>query len=236
MNIYNELIKSISSPGPSLIGLIDPDEKNKDFLDVQLNYINENQYCAVFVGGSLFMDSKFDKRIDILRSKTKLPLISFPSSSSHIHKKFDAILFLSLISGRNPQYLIGEHINSAPIIHSLGLESIPVGYILLDGGGRSSVEVMSNTRSLPMEKVDIIIAHALASEYLGHKFIYLECGSGASKCINLNLLEKVKKTINIPIIVGGGVKNENDIKKLHNSGADLIVIGTMIEKNSKKQG
>ena len=95
---------------------------------------------------------------------------------------------------------------------------------------------MSNTKSLPMEKVDIIIAHALASEYLGHKFIYLECGSGASKCINLKLLEKVKKTINIPIIVGGGVKNENDIKKLYNYGADLIVIGTMIEKNSKKLG
>ncbi|MBJ48386.1 MAG: phosphoglycerol geranylgeranyltransferase [Candidatus Marinimicrobia bacterium] len=227
-------MNSISDSKPSVIGLIDPDKKNHNLIKNQLRYINENDFCSVLVGGSLLMDSNFDDRINYISSKTNLPLISFPSSSSQLHKKFDAILFLSLISGRNPQYLIGEHVNSAPIIHSLGIESIPVGYILIDGGGLSSVELMSNTRSLPMEKVDIIIAHALASQYLGHKFIYLECGSGAKNAIDLNLLQQIKKTVSIPLIVGGGVKNKDDIKNLYNSGADLIVVGTMIEQTSKQ--
>ena len=227
-------MNSISDSKPSVIGLIDPDKKNHNLIKNQLRYINENDFCSVLVGGSLLMDSNFDDRINYISSKTNLPLISFPSSSSQLHKKFDAILFLSLISGRNPQYLIGEHVNSAPIIYSLGIESIPVGYILIDGGGLSSVELMSNTRSLPMEKVDIIIAHALASQYLGHKFIYLECGSGAKNAIDLNLLQQIKKTVNIPLIVGGGVKNKDDIKNLYNSGADLIVVGTMIEQSSKQ--
>jgi len=227
-------MNSISDSKPSVIGLIDPDKKNHNLIKNQLRYINENDFCSVLVGGSLLMDSNFDDRINYISSKTNLPLISFPSSSSQLHKKFDAILFLSLISGRNPQYLIGEHVNSAPIIYSLGIESIPVGYILIDGGGLSSVELMSNTRSLPMEKVDIIIAHALASQYLGHKFIYLECGSGANNAIDLNLLQQIKKTVNIPLIVGGGVKNKDDIKNLYNSGADLIVVGTMIEQSSKQ--
>ncbi len=227
-------MNSISDSKPSVIGLIDPDKKNHNLIKNQLRYINENDFCSVLVGGSLLMDSNFDDRINYISSKTNLPLISFPSSSSQLHKKFDAILFLSLISGRNPQYLIGEHVNSAPIIYSLGIESIPVGYILIDGGGLSSVELMSNTRSLPMEKVDIIIAHALASQYLGHKFIYLECGSGAKNAIDLNLLQQIKKTVSIPLIVGGGVKNKDDIKNLYNSGADLIVVGTMIEQSSKQ--
>lgn len=227
-------MNSISDSKPSVIGLIDPDKKNHNLIKNQLRYINENDFCSVLVGGSLLMDSNFDDRINYISSKTNLPLISFPSSSSQLHKKFDAILFLSLISGRNPQYLIGEHVNSAPIIYSLGIESIPVGYILIDGGGLSSVELMSNTRSLPMEKVDIIIAHALASQYLGHKFIYLECGSGAKNAIDLNLLQQIKKTVSIPLIVGGGVKNKDDIKNLYNSGADLIVVGTMIEQTSKQ--
>jgi len=227
-------MNSISDSKPSVIGLIDPDKKNHNLIKNQLRYINENDFCSVLVGGSLLMDSNFDDRINYISSKTNLPLISFPSSSSQLHKKFDAILFLSLISGRNPQYLIGEHVNSAPIIYSLGIESIPVGYILIDGGGLSSVELMSNTRSLPMEKVDIIIAHALASQYLGHKFIYLECGSGAKNAIDLNLLQQIKKMVSIPLIVGGGVKNKDDIKNLYNSGADLIVVGTMIEQSSKQ--
>ena len=227
-------MNSISDSKPSVIGLIDPDKKNHNLIKNQLRYINENDFCSVLVGGSLLMDSNFDDRINYISSKTNLPLISFPSSSSQLHKNFDAILFLSLISGRNPQYLIGEHVNSAPIIYSLGIESIPVGYILIDGGGLSSVELMSNTRSLPMEKVDIIIAHALASQYLGHKFIYLECGSGAKNAIALNLLQQIKKTVSIPLIVGGGVKNKDDIKNLYNSGADLIVVGTMIEQSSKQ--
>ena len=119
----------------------------------------------------MIMDSHYNKRIKIIKNNTELPLISFPSSAIQINKNFDAILFLSLISGRNPQYLIGEQVLSAPIIHDLKIETISVGYILLDGGRRTSVEVISNTCPLPMENYDLIIAHALASQYLGHKLI-----------------------------------------------------------------
>ena len=196
MNIYQTLLNVLqksSSKECNLIALIDPDKKNKTTLASQINYIkNNHHFCAVFVGGSLIMDSGYRDRVKAIKESVDLPVIAFPSSSSQINENFDAILFLSLISGRNPHYLIGEHIISAPIIYDLNIETIPVGYILLDGGKRTSVELISNTRSLPMDNYDTIIAHALASQYLGHKFIYLECGSGASNSINLDLIKKNK--------------------------------------------
>ena len=239
MNIYQNLLNVLQSSSLkecNLIALIDPDKKNKDTLESQVSYIKKsNHFCAVFIGGSLIMDSGYKNRIKLIKKSLDLPVIAFPSSSSQINENFDAILFLSLISGRNPHYLIGEHIISAPIIYDLNIETIPVGYILLDGGKRTSVELISNTQSLPMDNYDIIIAHALASQYLGHKFIYLECGSGANSSVNLKLLSLIKDYIDIPIIVGGGIKNEQDISSINSAGADFIVIGSMIEQKIKNE-
>ena len=229
MTIYDKLIGSKDKTKKRSIALLDPDKKNDDNLKKQIDYINYNDFCAILVGGSLIMDSKYNGRINIIKQNTDLPLISFPSSASQINSSFDAVFFISLISGRNPQYLIGEQVISAPIIHDFKIETIPVGYILLDGGMRTSVEIISNTKPLPMDKVDIVVAHALASQYLGHKFLYLECGSNSKRIIDLNLLSEVKDCLDIPIIVGGGVKDENDMHSIYEAGADFIVVGSMIE-------
>jgi len=229
MIVYNKLIDLKNQDKKRLIALLDPDKKNNDSLKKQIEYINYNNFCAILIGGSLMMDSKYSARVETIKKNTDLPLISFPSSASQISDKFDAVFFISLISGRNPQYLIGEQILSAPIIYDFKIETIPVGYILLDGGSRTSVEIISNTKPLPMDKTDIVIAHALASQYLGHKFIYLECGSNSKKSIDLNLLSEVKNCVDIPVIVGGGVKNEDDICGIFDAGADYVVVGSMIE-------
>ncbi len=229
MTIYNKLISSKSESKKRLIALLDPDKKNDDNLKKQIDYINYNDFCAILVGGSLIMDSEYSSRIETIKKNTDLPLISFPSSAYQINNNFDAIFFISLISGRNPQYLIGEQVLSAPIIYDFKIETIPVGYILLDGGSRTSVEIISNTKPLPMNKVDIVIAHALASQYLGHKLLYLECGSNSKTSIDLKLLREVKDCVDIPIIVGGGVKNENDACSICEAGADFVVVSSMIE-------
>lgn len=233
MSVYRKIINSKKKSKPSVIALIDPDKKNEDIFYRQIEYVKNNDFSAVLIGGSLIMDSKYRDRVRLIKKSISLPVIAFPSSASQVDGSFDAILFLSLISGRNPQYLIGEQVISAPIIHSLGLEAIPVGYILLDGGEKTSVEIVSNTRSLPMKNYDIVISHALASQYLGHKFIYLECGSNSLKIIDLKLLSKIKEVVDIPVIVGGGVKDETDISDIYNAGADFIVASTMIENKAR---
>ncbi len=233
--IYKKLINILDSNESQKalkIALIDPDKKNEDLLSKQIDYIENNDFIAVFCGGSIMMDSKYHNRIEYLKKKIKLPLIGFPGSVSQINTNFDAILFMCLVSGRNPQYLIGEQVLSAPIIHDLSLETIPIGYILLSNGKKTTVELISGTDGLPVSNHDIIISHALASQYLGHKMIYLECGSDAEEIIDLELLSKISKTVNIPIIVGGGVKNDSDIDLLVQNGASFVVVGSMIESKS----
>ena len=194
--------------------------------------INNSGFDAILVGGSLIQDNNFDKRIESIKNNTDLPVIIFPGSSKQISGKADAILFLSLLSGRNPQYLIGEHVESAPVIHSLQLETIPTGYILLDGGSRTSVEIISNTIPLPMNKIDIILAHALEGEFLGNKFIFLECGSGASNHVSTAIIETLSSHLSIPIIVGGGIDTARSAKLISKAGASFIVLGTHIENGA----
>ena len=234
MTIYNQLIKSSKSDDKYKIALIDPDKKNQETLKDQIDYAHSNDYCAIFVGGSLMMDSKFKDRIELIKDCSDLPVIAFPSSGFQLNKYFDAILFLILISGRNPHYLIGEHVVSSPVIYDLDIETISIGYILLNGGGNTTVEVISNTRSIPMESVDVVVAHSLASQYMGHNMIYLECGSNAERHISLDLLKTIRRYISIPLIVGGGIKNDEDIVKIKAAGADFVVTGSLIEKKFDK--
>ena len=161
MNIYSKLESIRSNRGAVAIALIDPDNKNDNGLNKMLQLVNDSDFDAIFIGGSLISDNEFEVRIKTVKENTDLPIIIFPGSSNQLSKYADAVLFLSLISGRNPQYLIGEHVKSAPVIHSMRLEAIPTAYILLDGGARSSVEIISNTSPIPMNKHDIILAHAL---------------------------------------------------------------------------
>ncbi len=229
MSIYNTLQKN----NCTAFALLDPDVKNDELLKNHVDTINKSGFSAILVGGSLILDNNFDERIKFIKSNTTLPVIIFPGSSKQLSSNADAILFLTLLSGRNPQYLIGEHVESAPIIKSLNIEPIPTGYILLDSGGdKTSVEVMSNTNPLPMNKPDIILAHALAGQYLGCKFIFLECGSGANKPASQDVIALLSQNIDIPIIVGGGITTAQQAKEISNAGASHIVLGTFIENGA----
>ena len=232
MNTYLKLEKLLTKRSCGALALIDPDIKNDHTLIETIGKINLSGFDAILVGGSLIQDNNFDSRIKIIKKNTDLPVIIFPGSSKQLSSEADAILFLSLLSGRNPQYLIGEHVESAPVIHSLGLEAIPTGYILLDGGSRTSVEIISNTIPLPMNKVEIILAHALAGQYLGNKFIFLECGSGASNHASTVIIKTLSSKLEIPIIVGGGITSAKSAKSISNAGASFIVIGSHIENGA----
>ncbi|MBT4154852.1 MAG: geranylgeranylglyceryl/heptaprenylglyceryl phosphate synthase, partial [Candidatus Marinimicrobia bacterium] len=149
-----------------------------------------------------------------------------------LNSYYDAMLFMSVISGRNPHYLIGEQVIAAPMVKDLGIETIPTGYMLMDGGAGSTVEFMSGTRPIPMNRPDIAVAHALAGQYLGMKLIYLEAGSGAKESVSESVIEAVTHNLDIPVIVGGGIRNGQIASEKVKAGASIIVTGTVIEENS----
>ncbi len=233
-NIYNKIVNTCHKRGGVSFALIDPDMKNDLTLQDQLKIINESDFDFLLIGGSLIIDNNYNKRIDLIKSISKIPLILFPGSAYQITNKVDAMLYISLLSGNNPQYLIGEHIQSAGIIYNMNLETIPTGYILVDGGSYSSVAAISKTLPLPNNKFDIIAAHALAGQYLGMKLIYLEAGSGSNVSVDPDLISFLKKKLKIPIVIGGGIKEKEQVLNLVKSGANYFVIGTAIE-NKKNQ-
>ncbi len=165
-----------------------------------------------------------------VKAETSLPVILFPGDHSHITPEADALLFLSLISGRNPEYLIGQQVKSAQKLRESKLEVIPTGYILVDGGNFSAVERVSNTKPLDPDDIELIVNTALAGQYLGKELIYLEAGSGAKNAISEDIISAVKKAISIPLIVGGGIRTQHQLERIYEAGADLVVIGTAFEK------
>ena len=231
MSVFQSLIDVYNSRGACYVILIDPDNKNDDSILSQVEMANRSEVDAIFVGGSLMMDGKSNDRVKKIKQIANIPVILFPGGVNQINSNYDAMLFLSLLSGRNPHYLIGEQVISAPIVKDIGLEAISTGYILLDGGNVTSVEFMSGTRPIPMDKKDIVASHALAGQYLGMKSIYLEAGSGAKNYIPCDIVESVSNFVSIPIIVGGGISSPEIASKLVKSGASIIVTGTAIEKN-----
>lgn len=231
MNTYNQLEQIRKKRGTCALALVDPDRKNDHHLDRIIKVISRSDFDGILIGGSLIMDSGFEDRLKKIKDLTDLPVIIFPGSSRQLSGVADAVLYLSLLSGRNPQYLIGEHVQSAPVIHSLGLEAIPTGYILLDGGSTSSVQVMSNTNPLPMSKKDIILAHALAGQYLGMKFIFLEAGSGAKVHVDADLVKFISESLEIPVIAGGGIRTTESARDIAQAGAGYVVFGTILEDN-----
>jgi putative glycerol-1-phosphate prenyltransferase len=210
--------------------LIDPDQHTTESLTNLSKNADESGVDLIFVGGSL-LNNDIDKSFELIKKNTNIPALLFPGSLLQITNKADGILLLSLISGRNPDLLIGNHVIASARIKRSNLEVMPTGYILIEGGKSTSVEYMSNTKPIPAEKIDIAIATAMAGEMLGLKYIYLEAGSGAKTSINIKIIKGVKENINIPLIVGGGIKTPNDVKSAVNAGADIIVVGNVIEQN-----
>ena len=190
---------------------------------------------AILIGGSLLLTSKFDTIVQSIREAADIPCIIFPGSTIQISRHADAILFLSLVSGRNPSYLIGEQVKAAPIIRQLQIESIPTGYMLIESGRVTSAEFMSNTRPIPRDKNDIAKATALAAEFLGMKLVYLEAGSGAEYAVTTEMISEVASYIDIPVIVGGGIRTPEQAAKCVAAGASFVVTGNVLEKKGGAQ-
>ena len=210
--------------------LLDPDKMTVETAKKYAALIETSPADMIFVGGSLVFSS-VSQIVKALKTKTQKPVVLFPGSASQVTGEADALLFLSLISGRNPEYLIGEHVKGAFNVKKSGIEVIPTGYILVDGGGVTSVQYVSNTMPVPADKPDIAVATALAGELLGLKCFYLEAGSGAKNPVSAEMISSVRQNISSPLIVGGGIRSLEAANQAFNAGADIVVIGTAFEKN-----
>ncbi len=211
--------------------LLDPDKINLHNFNELLENINRAKPDLLFVGGSFISAKTLSDLVKKLKKHCKLPVILFPGSPTQITHHADALLLLSLISGRNAEYLIGKHVEAAPILYHSGLEVIPTGYLLIENGKSTSVEYISNTKPIPRNKTDIALATALAGEMLGMKMLYLEAGSGAKKPVPLNMISTISKHSRLPLIVGGGIKTKTRMVQAWGAGADLVVVGTAFEKD-----
>lgn len=211
--------------------LLDPDKINEATLPDLLLRFGDSPPDLLLVGGSLLTETRFNAKLKLLRELTDLPLVLFPSSPMQLTPEVDAVFFLSLISGRNPELLIGHHVNAAPRVRELGIEAMATGYMLIDGGMPTTASYMSNTQPIPRDKADIAAATALAGEMLGLSVIYLDAGSGAPLAVPIETISAVRKNISLPLIVGGGIRNREQITAAFNAGADLVVIGTAIEED-----
>jgi len=228
-SIYTDILTRLNKGAKEYWVLLDPD----DFNPAEAGAIAEQaQTCgagAILVGGSLVHTIDFDAFIQKIKKVVTIPVIIFPGDATQLSAHADALLFLSLISGRNPVNLIGEHVKAAPLIKQYGLQTIPTAYMLVESGTVTSVEFMSNTRPLPRTKPKIAAAHALAAQYMGMGLVYLEAGSGAQHSVPDEMIRVVKQQVDIPLIVGGGIRDDETARDKLRAGADIIVTGNLLQ-------
>jgi len=231
MDLYKSILVSKNQGKKLFAILIDPDkQKNSDLLLIIKN-ANKSKVNYFFVGGSLLINDNLNDCIKTIKENSKIPVILFPGNAMQINPKADGILFLSLISGRNPDLLIGKQVISAPILKQTELEIISTGYMLIDSGKATTASYMSNTVPIPREKNAIASSTAIAGQYLGMKLIYMDGGSGAEQPITSDMIKQVSNCIDIPLIIGGGICNAKKAIENCEAGADLIVVGNAIEKD-----
>jgi len=210
--------------------LIDPENHTHSSLLRLVEEADQAHADFILIGGSL-LSQTLDQSIRMIKENTGIPVVLFPGSLMQVSPHADGILFLSLISGRNPDLLIGNHVLAANMVRKSGLEVIPTGYILIGGEGVSSVEYISNTKPIPAQKTDLITATALAGELLGQRLIYLESGSGAAQPVHPQIIREVKKHVALPLAVGGGLQTPDDVHRICLAGADVVVVGNALEKD-----
>ncbi len=227
---YQLLQKIRREKGAGFILLLDPDKLPFNEIESKISKVKENGVDVLFIGGTFLLQKDFDGFVKKIKAiSADLPVILFPGSVHQISRHADALLYLSVISGRNPAHLIDNQVVAAPIIWQLNVEPISCAYMLVESGQMTSAEFMSNSRPLPRNKPDIALAHALAGEYLGFKIAYLEAGSGAQLPVPDEMVTAVSHTISIPTIVGGGIKTPEDAQKKVEAGASFVVIGNHFE-------
>ena len=232
MPVYQSLLDKKKSGYKSFAVLIDPDKVTSDSLLETVHLAVQAKVDYIFVGGSLVISDHLDACIRQIKDACSIPVLLFPGSPSQISKQADALLYLSLISGRNADYLIGQHVISAPFVKSSGLEIIPTGYMVIDGGAATTVSYISNASAMPADKPEIAMCTAMAGEMLGMKLIYMDAGSGAKKAITETMISTVANHIEVPLIVGGGIRDAEKAYLNCKAGADVIVVGNAIEKDS----
>lgn len=228
--LLDKILQNKQLKKKALAVLLDPDKVEPTAFNDFLYSCVENRVDFFFVGGSLITNNIMAQMIERIRSLTNIPVVIFPGNSLHVEPSADAILLLSLISGRNPEYLIGQHVIAAPILKKSGLEILSTGYILVDSGRQTTVSYISNTTPIPHDKPDIAACTAIAGEMLGLKLIYLDGGSGAMYPVSPKMIRRVSENIEAPLIVGGGINSAEKAHDALEAGADIIVIGNAFEK------
>lgn len=230
--LFNQLTERKRAGQKSFTVLIDPDKVDAGKIDKLVTLSTEARVDYFFVGGSLVISHNLDECIRQIKAACNIPVILFPGAPSQVSKYADALLYLSLISGRNPELLIGQHVISAPFVKSSGLEIMPTGYMVIDGGAPTTVSYISNASPIPSDKNEIAMCTAMAGEMLGMKLIFMDSGSGAKRPISETMIEKVASHIEAPLIVGGGITDPEKAYRNCKAGADIIVVGNAIEKDT----
>jgi putative glycerol-1-phosphate prenyltransferase len=230
-SIYQNILHSKSKQEKLLAVLIDPEKIIISTIPSFFKKVHQSIATHIFVGGSTDKNNLTKEVVSAIKKATKLPVILFPGDANQITNEAHGILFLSLLSGRNPDYLIGQHIKAAPILSRSNIEIIPTGYILIDGNKETAVQKVSNTKPISQSNIDLILNTTLAGQYLGKKLIYLEAGSGATIPVNAKIIKEVSKNLSVPLIVGGGIRTKQQLENAFNAGADLVVIGTAFEND-----
>lgn len=234
MTVLNALTAARQSGKKSIAVLVDPDKvDDASRLRQLINLANENCIDYFFVGGSLITTTNLSQVVKTIKENVTIPVILFPGNAMQIEPAADALLFLSLISGRNPELLIGQHVVAAPVIRNTRLEVVPTGYMLINSGRTTSVAYISNTTPIPDDKYSLAACTAMAGEMLGLRAIYIDAGSGAEKEISARMIASVRKAITVPLMVGGGINSSQKAMAALEAGADMIIIGNALEKNPK---
>ena len=231
MKIYNQILENKKQGKKSFALLVDPDKQDKSELISVIKKAKQAKTDYFFVGGSLLTNDSLDSCLTTLKENSNIPVVLFPGNAMQVNDKADGILFLSLISGRNAEMLIGRQVITAPILKQSSLEVLPTGYMLIDSGRPTTVSYMSNTTPIPAEKNSVAACTAVAGEMLGLKLIFMDGGSGAQNPISEEMITEVSKSVNTPLIIGGGISSGEKAAANCKAGADIIVVGNAIEKD-----
>lgn len=231
MRILTDIKARKKKGSKSFAVLIDPESADNKQLSSLVTLAHDAQVDYFFVGGSTVNYSDMDKVLSFLEDFNDIPVVIFPGNTNQLSNKADGLLYLSLISGRNPELLIGKQVESVPFLRSSTLEVMPTGYILIDGGTKSTVAYISNTTPLPHDEIDLTLATALAGQYLGMQLIYLEAGSGAKQPVSPEMITTLSAELTVPLIVGGGIRTPERAKAAAEAGADILVVGNILEKD-----
>ncbi|MDT0553559.1 geranylgeranylglyceryl/heptaprenylglyceryl phosphate synthase [Urechidicola vernalis] len=225
-------IKSSKVKGEKMLAiLLDPDKLKLEIISEIIDKINNQNVDLIFVGGSTVQKGITDNCIKEIKKYSNIPVLIFPGDYTQLTDEGDAVLFLSLLSGNNPEYLVHQQVKSAPFLKNSTLEIIPTGYILIDGGKETAVQRVSKTLPIPQNEIEKIINTALAAQYMGKDLVYLEAGSGATEPMEVIIIKTVSMQLDIPLIVGGGIRTKEQLENAYKNGADVVVIGTAFEEN-----